>query len=209
MSVAARFSMPGTEFQALAPPNSSTHGASGTADGSIGGRMADASGGSSSVTQKDSSAPAARSTASGGRGRPTSHGSGSAGEEEAAAAATAAMAAAVPMAEVNSSAGGMAAKRRRASNPPFWYSYNYGAVHFVVVSSEHDLHKHSTQYKVSGKTLHHASRPGSSFPADACGSMCCPDDPCGSFSHNPQLPAPDLCTAHRRTAATPVAGCSG
>ena len=39
-------------------------------------------------------------------------------------------------------------KRRRPANPPFWYSFDYGAVHFVMVSSEHDLHKHSVQYKV-------------------------------------------------------------
>ena len=33
-------------------------------------------------------------------------------------------------------------------NPPFWYSYNYGSVHFTSLSSEHDLTKHSQQRKV-------------------------------------------------------------
>lgn len=38
-------------------------------------------------------------------------------------------------------------KRRRAANPPFWYSFDYGAVHFVAVSSEHDLRHSSDQAK--------------------------------------------------------------
>ena len=33
------------------------------------------------------------------------------------------------------------------------YAYDYGAVHFVMVSSEHDLHRHSVQYKVRHASL--------------------------------------------------------
>lgn len=33
------------------------------------------------------------------------------------------------------------------ANPPFWYSYNYGSVHFTVVSTEHSLERDSHQYK--------------------------------------------------------------
>ena len=40
-------------------------------------------------------------------------------------------------------------KRVDLPNPPFWYSYNYGSVHFTSLSSEHDLTKHSQQRKVS------------------------------------------------------------
>ena len=32
--------------------------------------------------------------------------------------------------------------------PPFWYSYNYGSVHFTTLSSEHDLTSGSKQIKV-------------------------------------------------------------
>lgn len=39
-------------------------------------------------------------------------------------------------------------KRTRAANPPFWYSFDYGAVHFVAVSSEHDLRHGSDQARV-------------------------------------------------------------
>ena len=34
------------------------------------------------------------------------------------------------------------------SNPPFWYSYDYGSVHFTVLSTEHSLEHDSHQYKV-------------------------------------------------------------
>ena len=34
------------------------------------------------------------------------------------------------------------------SNAPFWYSFEYGAAHFTVISTEHDFHKHSDQRKV-------------------------------------------------------------
>jgi hypothetical protein len=33
------------------------------------------------------------------------------------------------------------------SNPPFWYSYEYGAVHVTVLSSEHDISPYSNQYQ--------------------------------------------------------------
>ena len=33
-------------------------------------------------------------------------------------------------------------------SPPFWYSYDYGSVHFTTVSSEHDLTSDSKQVKV-------------------------------------------------------------
>ncbi len=49
-------------------------------------------------------------------------------------------------------AGGTAAavcgRRRRAralANPPFWYAFEYGSVHFSIVSSEHDLTRGSEQ----------------------------------------------------------------
>ena len=32
-------------------------------------------------------------------------------------------------------------------NPPFWYSFDYGIVHFTIVSSEHDLAPGSLQYE--------------------------------------------------------------
>jgi hypothetical protein len=34
------------------------------------------------------------------------------------------------------------------SNPPFWYSFSYGSVHFVVTSTEHDMRPGSKQYQV-------------------------------------------------------------
>ena len=37
------------------------------------------------------------------------------------------------------------------SNAPFWYSFEYGAAHFTVISTEHDFHKHSDQRKVGLK----------------------------------------------------------
>jgi acid phosphatase type 7 len=48
---------------------------------------------------------------------------------------------------------GPAANRHHIdSNPPFWYSYDYGSVHFTVISTEHDLEEGSEQYKVLGLT---------------------------------------------------------
>ncbi|GIL70681.1 hypothetical protein Vretimale_3776 [Volvox reticuliferus] len=35
--------------------------------------------------------------------------------------------------------------RRKSPNPPFWYSFEYGPVHFSTLSSEHDLELGSTQ----------------------------------------------------------------
>lgn len=37
-----------------------------------------------------------------------------------------------------------------APNPPFWYSFGQGPVHFLTISTEHDLSPHSQQYKVGG-----------------------------------------------------------
>ena len=34
-------------------------------------------------------------------------------------------------------------------NSPFWYSFDYGSVHFVMLSTEHDVTPGSHQYKVS------------------------------------------------------------
>ena len=43
--------------------------------------------------------------------------------------------------------------RRREGTPPpskapFWYSYEYGAAHFTVISTEHDLSEGSDQREV-------------------------------------------------------------
>lgn len=35
-----------------------------------------------------------------------------------------------------------------SSNAPFWYGFNYGSVHFTIISTEHDLHKRSPQREV-------------------------------------------------------------
>jgi hypothetical protein len=35
---------------------------------------------------------------------------------------------------------------KEAENPPFWYSFEYGPIHFAVVSSEHSLRRHSEQW---------------------------------------------------------------
>lgn len=34
------------------------------------------------------------------------------------------------------------------SNAPFWYSFEYGAAHFTVISTEHDVRKGSPQRQV-------------------------------------------------------------
>ena len=34
-----------------------------------------------------------------------------------------------------------------ASNPPFWYSFEFGAIHVTTLSSEHDLSPGSMQYR--------------------------------------------------------------
>ena len=38
---------------------------------------------------------------------------------------------------------------RHNANSPFWYSFDYGSVHFTTVSTEHDLTRGSEQRKVS------------------------------------------------------------
>lgn len=32
-------------------------------------------------------------------------------------------------------------------NPPFWYSFEHGLIHFVMLSSEHSVRRHSKQWK--------------------------------------------------------------
>ena len=39
-------------------------------------------------------------------------------------------------------------RRPVPSNAPFWYSFEYGAAHFAVISTEHDIRRHSDQGKV-------------------------------------------------------------
>ena len=56
-------------------------------------------------------------------------------------------AAAAPCGNATSTCGG----RRGAApppNPPFWYSFEYGSVHFTVISTEHDLTECSDQRAV-------------------------------------------------------------
>ena len=36
----------------------------------------------------------------------------------------------------------------RHENPPFWYSFDYGSIHFVMLSTEHDVTPGSHQYQV-------------------------------------------------------------
>jgi acid phosphatase type 7 len=36
---------------------------------------------------------------------------------------------------------------KHSENPPFWYAYDFGSVHFVTVSSEHSLGFGSVQYR--------------------------------------------------------------
>ena len=38
----------------------------------------------------------------------------------------------------------------RHENAPFWYSFDYGSVHFVMISTEHDVTPGSHQYRVGG-----------------------------------------------------------
>ena len=45
-------------------------------------------------------------------------------------------------------------------NPPFWYSFSHGSVHFVVISTEHDLRPGSRQYRV-GVPQRYNFHPGS------------------------------------------------
>ena len=40
---------------------------------------------------------------------------------------------------------GVSRRRRVEHNPPFWYSFDYASVHFVMLSSEHDLGSSSSQ----------------------------------------------------------------
>ena len=40
------------------------------------------------------------------------------------------------------------AGRAPLPNPPFWYSFSHGAVHYMMLSTEHDLEPGSRQYRV-------------------------------------------------------------
>ena len=42
-----------------------------------------------------------------------------------------------------------AANHGSSVNSPFWYSFDYGSVHFVMLSTEHDVTPGSHQYRVS------------------------------------------------------------
>ena len=138
VTVAARFSMPGSGFQANRQYNGSTEvdtsvGVSGSGSGNSGG-----SGSSRSIGSSSSGNTAASTAAAKPRPIPV----------PSQAPKTAASSAAVGGGAIAVAADAGNRKRRRPANPPFWYSFDYGAVHFVMVSSEHDLHKHSVQYKV-------------------------------------------------------------
>jgi len=41
-----------------------------------------------------------------------------------------------------------AANHGSSVNSPFWYSFDYGSVHFVMLSTEHDVTPGSHQYRV-------------------------------------------------------------
>lgn len=66
------------------------------------------------------------------------------------------------------------AGRATLSNPPFWYSFSHGSVHFVVVSTEHDLGPESRQHRVSSWLVpaaplsqHRSARPAWQAARDA------------------------------------------
>ena len=72
-----------------------------------------------------------------------------------------------------------------ASNPPFWFSYSHGSVHFVVISTEHDLRPGSKQHRVSWTDSSarlvggRASRLGSAAAGKTClRCRCKPCTPC-------------------------------
>lgn len=69
-----------------------------------------------------------------------------------AAAASAAGASAAGAAAVGTSAGAAVAAPNALPNPPFWYSFSHGSVHFVVVSTEHNLSPGSRQHRVSARS---------------------------------------------------------
>ncbi|KAK9842562.1 hypothetical protein WJX81_006229 [Elliptochloris bilobata] len=55
--------------------------------------------------------------------------------------------------EGNGSACGRRGASSAAPNPPFWYSFEYGSVHFAVISTEHDLTHGSDQREWLEKDL--------------------------------------------------------
>lgn len=56
-----------------------------------------------------------------------------------------------------------AADHLHKANTPFWYSFEYGSVHFTIISTEHDLSHGSEQNKVR---------------CPACGQWPCADSHC-------------------------------
>jgi hypothetical protein len=60
----------------------------------------------------------------------------------------AAAAPASPAADAEDNAAG-----RVRANAPFWYSFDYGSVHFTVISTENDLSPGSSQYAWLEKDL--------------------------------------------------------
>lgn len=75
-----------------------------------------------------------------------------------AAAASAAGASAAGAAAVGTSAGAAVAAPNALPNPPFWYSFSHGSVHFVVVSTEHNLSPGSRQHRWLERDLQHVDR---------------------------------------------------
>lgn len=58
--------------------------------------------------------------------------------------------------------------RTVASNGPFWYSFEYGAAHFTIISTEHDVHKGSPQREVGP----HADRTCLAVPLQLSSRAC-------------------------------------
>lgn len=53
----------------------------------------------------------------------------------------------VAAAAANGNSSSSTLKHALSHNPPFWYSFEYGSVHFTVISTEHDLQPGSTQHE--------------------------------------------------------------
>ena len=55
----------------------------------------------------------------------------------------------MPGASLTDGAGSDGAVNHESVNPAFWYSFDYGSVHFVMLSTEHDITPGSHQFRVS------------------------------------------------------------
>ena len=55
----------------------------------------------------------------------------------------------MPEAYLDAAAQQEAANHGSSVNSPFWYSFDYGSIHFVMLSTEHDVTPGSHQYRVS------------------------------------------------------------